>query len=202
MTTGAGAPAHVHPSIGQPSAWVSRFARLVGAGEVLDLACGSGRHARLFAQAGHPVLAVDRDAGALAGLAAAGLPGITTLQHDLEVAGLDAAWPFPDGRFAAIVVTNYLHRPLFPKIVAGLAPGGILIYETFAFGNAAFGKPSNPAFLLKPDELLDLCRDSDPALQVLAFEQGHVEAPAPAMVQRLCAWRPVAGAAHTRLRIG
>jgi SAM-dependent methyltransferase len=162
------------------SPWVRRFAPIVPAGEVLDLACGSGRHARLFAQRGHPVLAVDRDPQALA---AASGSGIVTLQLDLEVEG--APWPFDAGRFAGIVVTNYLHRPLLAPLCASLAPGGVLIYETFALGNEAFGKPSNPAFLLHPGELLDMAAAA--GLKVLAYEDGVVADPKPARMQRLCA---------------
>ena len=169
----------MHASL-DASPWVSRFAATVPAGEVLDLACGSGRHARLFASKGHPVLALDRDPQALA--LAAG-PGITTLEIDLESEG--AGWPFAAGRFAGIVVTNYLHRPLFADLVKSLAPNGVLIYETFALGNEAFGKPSNPAFLLRPGELLELAGQG--GLNVLAFEDGVVARPKPARVQRLCA---------------
>ena len=165
------------------SPWVGRFAAAVPAGEVLDLACGGGRHARLFASLGHPVLAVDRDPQALA--LAAG-PGITTLEIDLEAEG--ACWPFEPGRFAGIVVTNYLHRPLFAGLLKSLAPNGVLIYETFALGNEAFGKPSNPAFLLRPGELLELAGQG--GLHVLAFEDGVVAQPKPARVQRLCASGP------------
>jgi SAM-dependent methyltransferase len=172
-----------HADLLDASPWVWRFAPLVPRGEVLDLACGSGRHARLFAVLGHPVVAVDRSAEALA--AAAG-PGIQTLQADLEAEG--AAWPFAAGRFAGIVVTNYLHRPLLADLVRSLAPGGVLIYETFALGNEAFGKPSNPAFLLAPGELLALAGQG--GLRVIAYEDGLVGAPKPAMVQRLCAAGP------------
>ena len=194
-------PTPSHGSIGAPSSWVARFAPLVPAGEVLDLACGTGRHARLFASLSHRVLAVDRDGAALAQLAAFGIPGLVTLQIDLEApAQLDgnpdragATWPFPAGRFAAIVVTNYLYRPTLAAIPASLAPGGILIYETFARGNARYGKPSNPDFLLVPDELLQLAQQATPPMQVVAFEQGHVDSPALAVVQRLCAIRPVVG---------
>jgi SAM-dependent methyltransferase len=165
------------------SPWVERFARLVPAGEVLDLACGSGRHARRFAALGHPVLAVDRDPAALA---AAGGRGISTMQLDLEAQG--AAWPFGPARFAAVVVTNYLHRPLIPHLAASLLPNGILIYETFARGNEAFGKPSNPDFLLAPGELLASAAQLD--LRVIAYEEGLVARPKPALVQRLCAAGP------------
>src|SRR6478735_6500246 len=125
-----------HPSQDQASAWVARFAPLVPPGEVLDLACGIGRHARHFAALGHPVVALDRDPAALA---EAGGPVIVTVHADLED-GV-TPWPFAAGRFAGIVVTNYLHRPLLAQLVASLAPGGVLIYETFSEGNDVFGKP-------------------------------------------------------------
>ena len=171
-----------HDRLEAPSPWIVRFAPLVAAGaHVLDVACGYGRHARLFAARGARVVAVDRDAQALATLSA--VEGIATMLADLE----QSAWPFQDQRFDAIVVTNYLHRPLLPRLVATLAPGGVLLYETFAVGNAAYGKPSNPDFLLAPGELLDLVRG---ALTVVAFEQGSVAGARPAVVQRLAAITP------------
>jgi SAM-dependent methyltransferase len=174
-----------HTNQDAPSAWVQRFAALIPPGPVLDLACGSGRHARLLAALGHPVLALDRDPAALA--CAAG-HNIATMQIDLEAEG--AIWPFDVGQYAAIVVTNYLHRPLFTHILASLANGGVLIYETFASGNALYGKPSSPRFLLKHGELLQLLREQpDAGMHVLAFEDGYTEAPKPAMVQRICAIR-------------
>jgi SAM-dependent methyltransferase len=176
----------------QASLWVRRFAPLAPAGEVLDLACGSGRHARLFAALGHPVLALDRDPQALAATAG---EGIQTMEHDLERDGAD--WPFAPGRFAVIVVTNYLHRALMPSLMASLAPGGVLIYETFAIGNETFGKPSNPNFLLGRGELLD--HASRGGLSVIAFEDGLVEQPKPAMVQRLCAGGPTYAFAGAKL---
>lgn len=131
------------------------------------------------------MLAVDRDASAL-GLAAG--QGVSTLQVDLEVGPLcgGGTWPFEAGRFAGIVVTNYLHRPLLPHIFDSLAPGGVLIYETFAQGNERFGKPSNPLFLLQHGELLNTVRKSGDSYHVLAFEEGFVDMPKPAMVQRIC----------------
>jgi SAM-dependent methyltransferase len=173
----------MHTSTPDASLWVRRFAAGVPAGEVLDLACGSGRHARLFAALGHPVVALDRDPQALALAAGA---GIVTLEIDLEQEG--ARWPFGAGRFAGIVVTNYLHRPLLRDLVKSLAPNGVLIYETFALGNEVFGKPSNPAFLLRPGELLDVAAQG--GLCVLAYEDGVVTQPKPARVQRLCAAGP------------
>ncbi|KFC65973.1 class I SAM-dependent methyltransferase [Massilia varians] len=174
------------------SPWVARFAPLAKAGEALDLACGSGRHTRLLAARGMQVLALDRNAELLAALAG---PNVTTLQHDLEAEG--AVWPFEPGRFALIVVTNYLYRPLFPQLAASLLPDGILIYETFAQGNQVYGKPSNPDFLLAPEELLGLAHGG--GLQVLAYEDGHVDRPHPAQVQRLCAAGP--GFAKTEAKL-
>ena len=182
----------LHHTIASPSPWVVRFAPLMGSGDVLDLACGGGRHAKWLASRGHSVLAVDRDENALA--LAAG-QGISTLHADLEKEG--ASWPFEAGRFAAIVVTNYLHRPLFRHIVASLAQDGVLIYETFAAGNELFGKPSNPDFLLQPGELLQLCA----GLRIVAFEDGYVDQPKPAMVQRICAIKPGKANSPERLRL-
>ena len=171
---------------GRPSPWILRFVGLLPpGGETLDLACGTGRHAALLAARGHPVLAVDRDIGQLGALATA--PGVTALAADLEG---PAGWPLGDRRFAAVVVTNYLHRPLLPAIVAALGPGGLLLYETFARGNERFGRPANPDFLLQPGELLAAV-GSD--LTVLAYEHGAVAAPRPAVVQRIAARRPAPG---------
>jgi SAM-dependent methyltransferase len=150
-------------------------------GRVLDLACGQGRHARFLAARGHAVVACDRDAVALATLA--GVQGVDTVRADLEDG---SPWPFPGTAFDAIVVANYLHRPLFPAIAGGLADGGVLIYETFALGNERFGKPSNPDFLLRKDELL---QSFGHTLVVAGFEQGCIHRPKPAVVQRLCAVR-------------
>ena len=189
-----------HPSLEQPSAWVTRFASLIGAGEVLDLACGGGRHARFLAAKGYRVLAVDRDAAALRKLAAA---GIHTMQFDLERNdGTAQAWPFESNRFAGIVVTNYLHRPLFAKIIDSLAPNGVLIYETFAQGNEQFGKPSNPDYLLVPSELLKLA-NLHPAqpMRVIAFEDGYVDVPRPAMMQRICSMKAPANVDCSCLRL-
>jgi SAM-dependent methyltransferase len=165
---------------GEPSRWVRHWAHLVAAGgAVLDVASGAGRHARFFVSLGHPVTAIDRDAAALDSMRDE--PLITPLAADLE----GAAWPLPaDAKFAAIVVTNYLHRPLFPQILRALAPGGVLVYETFAQGNDSVGKPSNPAFLLAPGELLDRVRGQ---LRVVAFQDGFLARPRPAYVQRICA---------------
>ncbi|MGE5170710.1 MAG: class I SAM-dependent methyltransferase [Rudaea sp.] len=168
-----------HSDTAAPSAWMRRFAPLVPSGaRVLDLAAGGGRHARLFAAQGAHVLAVDRDAGALAGLD--GIAGVTIRVADLE----GAPWPFGGEVFDAIVVANYLHRPLFPHLLASLALDGAFLYETFAIGNERFGRPSNPAFLLAPDELLDLVRGR---LTLVAFEQGLVEGERFAVVQRVAA---------------
>jgi SAM-dependent methyltransferase len=158
-----------------PSAWVARWAALITRGRVLDLACGSGRHARHLAGLGHEVTAVDREPQSL--------PGVRFVRADLEDG---SPWPLPGERFQGIVVANYLHRPLFSAIEAALAPGGVLIYETFMLGNERFGKPANPDFLLRPGELWTAFR----GLQVIAFEQGLGLQPKPAVMQRLCARRP------------
>lgn len=163
-----------------PSPWVQRFAASIPAGgRVLDLACGSGRHARLLASLGYRVTAVDRDAEAIAELAAA-QAGIHTQVLDLEL----GTWPFASAGFEAVVVTNYLHRPRFAALLDLLSPEGVLIYETFMSGNEALGRPANPEFLLRPGELLERVRDR---LTVIAFEQGRIERPKPACVQRICA---------------
>jgi len=182
----------LHAPVSPPSPWITRFAALIPAtARVLDLACGGGRHALWLARRGHPVVAVDRDGEALAALAE--VPGVETLQADLEGegAGSPAPWPLAGRSFAAIVVTNYLHRPLLPQLAASLAPGGVLLYETFMAGNERFGKPSRPDFLLQPGELLEFARAQ--GLTVLAYEAGEVSQPKPAMVQRLVAWKPGEG---------
>jgi SAM-dependent methyltransferase len=163
----------------EPSPWVVRFAPLIATGaRLLDLAAGSGRHALYFAARGVRVLAVDRDRAALARFA--GAPGVETRAVDLET----GAWPFAGERFDAIVAVNYLHRALFPHLLAALAADGVVLYETFAEGNAMYGRPTNPDFLLAPGELLEFARGK---LTVIAFEQGRVGTARPAVVQRLAA---------------
>jgi SAM-dependent methyltransferase len=165
-----------------PSLWVQRFASLIPPhGRVLDVAAGSGRHARLLARMGYRVEAVDRDAKALAALD--GVPSVTTRIADLE----GESWPYAAESFEGVIATNYLHRPRFDSLIDALKPGGVLIYETFMVGNELFGRPANPEFLLQPDELLDRTRSR---LIVVAFEQGRVEQPKPAVVQRICAMAP------------
>ncbi len=162
-----------------PSAWVTRWlALLAPGGTVLDVACGLGRHTRLAVEYGHRVVAVDRNEEALAALGL--LPGVSVVAADIEACG----WPLPGGRFDAVVVTNYLHRPLFPALLDAVGASGLLIYETFARGNERFGRPSNPDFLLDTGELLDLVR---PSLRVLGYEDVYQGDPKPAMVQRICA---------------
>lgn len=169
------------PADDAPSAWVVRFAPLIAErGKVLDVACGRGRHARWFESRGHRVTGIDRDADALRTCGAS-----ETIRYDLEAGPIGL--PVSD-RFAAIVVTNYLHRPLFPSLIDALLPGGVLLYETFAEGNARFGRPANPAFLLERGELLVHCV----GLTIVAFEDGLVTSPRPASIQRICAVREAA----------
>src|SRR4051812_23053189 len=163
---------HAEPE--QPSEWVRRWAALVERGPVLDVACGGGRHARLFAARGLEVVAVDREPQSI--------EGVSFVRADVEDG---SPWPFEGRRFAAIVVTNYLHRPLLPRLRDSLDEGAIVIYETFMAGNERFGKPSNPAFLLRPGELLEAFH----GLATIAFEQGIVQTPKAAAIQRLCARR-------------
>jgi SAM-dependent methyltransferase len=167
-----------HGLIAEASPWVRRFAPLVApGGVVLDLAAGGGRHARYFLSRGHPVVAIDRDTVPLADLEGRA----EVIQADLEAgAASTAAW---GGRtFAGVVVCNYLHRPLMPYLLAAVAPGGVLIYETFARGNERFGKPRNPDFLLEPGELLTL---ADAQFHVISYEHGLIEGPR--VVQRMAA---------------
>jgi len=165
-----------------PSPWIVAHAALVPEGTaVLDVACGSGRHSRFFLARGHPVVAVDRDLTGVADLRDAS--GYELVEADLEAG---AAPPFTGRTFGGVVVTNYLHRPLLPALVAAVAPGGALLYETFARGNERFGHPTNPDFLLEPGELLDAVRGE---LRVVAYEDVIVAVPRPAAVQRIAAVR-------------
>lgn len=161
------------------SPWVVRWARLIERGPVLDVACGEGRHAILFAGRGFEVVAVDKTDRSLPA-------GIKFVRADLEDG---SPWPFGKQRFAGIVVTNYLHRPLLKTLAESLGTGGVLIYETFMAGNERYGKPSNPDFLLQPGELLQAFG----ALTVAAFEQGTLERPKKAVIQRICVIRGEAG---------
>jgi SAM-dependent methyltransferase len=172
-------PVHSAQLDHEPSEWVRRWAGLIPQGSaVLDLACGSGRHARYLAGLGYSVVAVDRDAQAVASLRP--VAGVQAMVADLEA----GVWPLEGRQFSGIVVTNYLHRPLIPNLLAALDASGVLIYETFATGNERFGKPSNPAFLLREGELLDLVRGR---LRVVGYEALQCSLPKPAVVQRICA---------------
>jgi SAM-dependent methyltransferase len=173
-------PVDPHYSFTDASRWIARFAPLVPeGGRVLDVACGAGRHSRLFLERGHPVVALDRDISRLGELRHH--DAMCAIEADLENG---EPWPLGDEQFAAIVVANYLYRPLFPVFLDRLEPGGVLTYETFAMGNERFGKPSNPAFLLDDGELLEIVRDK---LHVIAYEALEITEPKPALVQRICA---------------
>jgi len=158
-----------------PSAWVQRWAHLIPPNsQVLDVACGRGRHMRFLASLGHRMTGIDRDAEAMAAVAALG----EAVQADIE----NGPWPLPNRTFDAVIVTNYLWRPLMPQILDSLSSQGVLIYETFAAGNETVGKPSRPDFLLKPGELLSLCQ----GLHIVAYEDGFLDSPE-RFVQRIVA---------------
>ncbi|MBH2018897.1 MAG: class I SAM-dependent methyltransferase [Burkholderiales bacterium] len=173
-----------------PSAWVRRWSHLVApGGTVLDVACGQGRHARWFHERNHPVVLVDRARAAIESIA------IPAQACEAVVADIEnGPWPFAGRQFDAVVVAHYLWRPLMPTLLDSLAPGGVLIYETFTQGNETVGKPSRPDFLLRTGELLTLCR----GLRIIAFEDGFQEAPpgqSARFVQRIAAVREAANPA-------
>lgn len=182
-------PAHGREA---PSAWVRRWASLVRPkGRVLDIACGNGRHTHWFANLGHPVTCVDRNAEALHAVRA----GATTAPVDAVLADIEnGPWPFEGVAFDAVVVTHYLWRPLWPQILRSVAPGGVLLYETFAAGNETVGRPSRADFLLQPGELLSVCQGSvdGRALRIVAYEDGFLSSP-PRFVQRVAAVRAQPG---------
>jgi SAM-dependent methyltransferase len=197
------APAHAFAA---PSDWVARWTRLLAPGSyVLDVACGHGRHVHWLASAGHRVTAIDKEADLLAPLAEF---AEATLLADLEA----GPWPLPGRQFDAVLVTNYLWRPLLPALKAAVAPGGLLIYETFAKAHAALGRPRRPEFLLEPGELIDWLRppatpgecgaDAMAHWHVIAFEEGRLPARGDVPereVQRIVARRGVSGAASQNL---
>ncbi len=164
----------------KPLKWVTRFAPLISSGgTVLDLACGNGRHTFFLAELDFSMTAVDRNTTAISKAEQA--DRLELIEADLEDG---RPWPLAGRQFDGIVVTNYLHRPLFPTILASLREDGVLIYETFSLGNEEFSRPSNPDFLLKPGELLKVCSEH---LRIVAYEEGLENDPAPAVKQRLCA---------------
>lgn len=172
-----------HAGFGAPSPWVLRWADLAPDGsDVLDLACGNGRHGRLFLERGHPVVFIDKDLSAVADLA--GVPGARLIECDLETG---APFPLTGERFGAVVVTCYLHRPILPDLIDAVMPGGVLIYETFARGNEAYGHPARDAYLLEEGELL---RTVEGRLTVRAYEHGFDAEPKPGIRQRICAVNP------------
>ena len=175
--------AHGEPSA-QPSEWIARFLPGVpDGGQVLDIACGSGRHLRLAHRLGHPVTGIDRDLSGVRDLD--GQPGIELIAADLEDG---RPFPLAGRRFAGVLVTNYLWRPLLPALLDAVAEDGLFLYETFARGQERHGRPSNPDFLLRPNELLDLVR---PRLTVVAYEHGTITgAGRPRIVQRIAACGP------------
>lgn len=165
-----------------PSPWIMRFLHLVQKRRpVLDLACGAGRHARIFLVEGYKVIALDRDVTGLEDLAHT--PDIEVIEADLEA----EEWPLVNQKFSGIVVTNYLYRPLFPYLINALAPDGVLLYETFSMGNERYGRPTNSEFLLRPNELR---KRLEGPLHILSFEQGQTGGDTPRVIQRICAVKP------------
>lgn len=175
--------ANGHQQIKDPSPWIERFSDAIPKGcRVLDLACGGGRHGRFFLRRDCRVTFLDRDVSGVSDMADTDQAEI--VEADLET---DLPWPLADRRFDAVIVTNYLWRPVLPDIMAAVETGDILLYETFALGNEAFGRPRNPDFLLRPGELLEAARGQ---LTVLRYEQCKLDHPSPRMVQRIAATRP------------
>lgn len=177
----------------QVSTWVTRHLPLLATqGEILDLACGSGRHLRYCLGLGHTVVGIDIDLSGVQDLW--GNPRVELVEFDIEG---DRPWIFAERQFSAIIGCNYLFRPVFADLMRSLQEGGLLIYETFARGNEQFGRPRNPEYLLAPGELFDLLRGQSGSvsptklarLHVLSYEHGFVRFPKPAIVQRICAVR-------------
>ena len=164
-----------------PSKWVERFADQIPIpSRVLDVACGAGRHTRLFLAKGHTVTAIDRDLTQIADL---NNKQLSRIEADLESG---APWPLSKDNFACVIVTNYLYRPILKNLVSNVESGGMLIYETFAEGNEKYGRPTNPDFLLKPGEVLRLVHN---ALRVIAYEDVTLTHPKAAQIQRIAAFR-------------
>jgi SAM-dependent methyltransferase len=183
LTASAGSRTH---SVDTPSDWIRRWSHLVPESQpVLDVACGGGRHLRWFAARGHPVTGIDRDPAAVEAARAVG----EAVAADIE----GGPWPLTGRRFAGVVVTNYLWRPLWPDLLASVAPGGLLLCETFAAGNETVGRPARPEFLLQPGELLRACE----GLRIVAYEDGFIETPA-RFVQRIAAVREAPASGPTR----
>jgi SAM-dependent methyltransferase len=171
-----------------PSQWVCRWTPLLAhSSQVLDLACGAGRHMQWLASQGHNVLGVDRSAEALAWASTHG----PTLLADIE----NGPWPLEGRQFDAVVATNYLWRPLWPQILAALAPGGVLLYETFCQGHESVGRPSRSDFLLAPGELLQVATQG--GLRVVAYEDGFLDEPQ-RFIQRIVAVREAPGPGPAR----
>ena len=176
-------PSDTDRTMPPPSAWVVKHGGMIPpGGTVLDVACGAGRHGRFFRSLGHPVVMLDRDISRVADMASDG--EVEIVARDLEGG---RPWPLTGRRFAGVIVVNYLFRPILPALVASVAPGGALIYDTFAVGNEAYGHPSNPDYLLRREELLIAVR---PELVVMAFEDVEETEPRPSVRQRVLAVRP------------
>ena len=178
-----------------PSDWLLRWAHLIPAGgRALDVACGSGRHLYWLQSRGFALTGVDRDPAALANLAPLMAAGAEIVDADIE----NGPWPFAGRQFEAVLVTHYLWRARLADIAAAVAPGGVLLYETFALGHETVGRPSRPDFLLAPGELLQVAAKA--GLRTIAYEDGFEESPGPRFVQRIAAVRPDGPATGTPAR--
>lgn len=170
-----------HLQMIKPSAWFARHQPIIAnGGSVLDIAAGGGRHARFFADQGYNVTAVDRNIEPL-------LPHSETHNFDIIEADLEdgSPWPFDGRTFDAVIVCNYLYRPLFDHLIASLAPNGIFLYETFALGNEVYNRPRNPDHLLKSAELLQHVAGK---LQVISYQHGILQGDeCPGVKQMICA---------------
>tara|TARA_Y100001970_G_C14259923_1_gene879517 strand:+ start:15129 stop:15680 length:552 start_codon:yes stop_codon:yes gene_type:complete len=163
----------------QPSEWVMRFSNYITPkSKVLDVACGSGRHSSLMLSLGHRVTSIDIDVSGLFYLKRQS--NLRIIETDLE----NKPWPLGKEKFQAIIVTNYLYRPLIPQLVNSLSTNGLLIYETFAKGNEVFGRPRNPKYLLDRGELISFFSDK---LNIIAYEDLEVISPRKSVKQRICA---------------
>ena len=162
----------------KPNKWVECYSSLIpSGGSVLDLACGSGRHTGMLLNKGYQVTAVDIDTTLIKQNFSN--KNLNIVKCDLESLSF---WPFEKNSFLGIIVVNYLHRPLFSKIIESLREEGVLVYQTFADGHSRYGKPKNPDYLLKRGELKTVF-DS---MKIISYQHGYLSYPSQSIIQRIC----------------